>query len=51
MKTKKSNNNEELTINAALLNVITPMGLELKRNGLVIDLDFIPMQQPKYKPV
>ena len=27
---------EEIPVNAALLNAITPMGLELKRNGLVI---------------
>ncbi|MCX7748246.1 MAG: DUF87 domain-containing protein [Clostridia bacterium] len=33
---KKKSHIEEIQVNPSLLNVITPMGLELKRNGLVI---------------
>ena len=34
LRTKKKE--ETLPVNEALLNVITPMGLEIKRNSLVI---------------
>jgi len=36
MRKNKNNLNQEILLNKSLLNIITPMGLEIKRNSLVI---------------